>query len=75
MLHTENREGLVDFHDVMDVVYRMTCIGMNNYTLHVLSFRLHVPTLRPLHHENQPGLPEFSACNIKKYGEAGNEAS
>ena len=25
---------------------------------------------RPLHHENQPGLPDFSACNIEKYGEA-----
>ena len=25
----KNREGLVDFHDVMDVVYRMTRIGMN----------------------------------------------
>ena len=25
---------------------------------------------RPLRHENQPGLPDSSACNIEKYGEA-----
>ena len=24
----------------------------------------------PFCHENQPGLPDFSACNIEQYGEA-----
>ena len=66
----KNRGGLVDFHDVMDVVYMMTRIGMNNCTLHVLSCHPRVSKPRPLRHENQPGLPDFTACNVEKYGEA-----
>ena len=66
----KNREGQFDFHDVMDVVYRMMRIGMYHFMLHVLSFRPHVPKPRPLRHENQPGLTDFSVCNIEKYGES-----
>ena len=65
MLHAENQEGLVDFHDVMDVVYRMTRIGMYHCTLHALSCRPRIPKPRPLRHENQPGLADFQRATLK----------
>ena len=37
MLYAENQEGLVDFHNVMDVVYKITHIGMNHCTVVLLS--------------------------------------
>ena len=63
MLHAEKSGRPLGFHHVMDVVYRMTRIGMSNCTLHVflratlksgcgLGTRL---AQRPLRHETQPG--------------------
>ena len=34
----------------MDVVYRMMCIGMNNYTLHVLSIHAAHASLNHVHY-------------------------
>ena len=31
--HLKNREGVVDFHAVMDMVYRMILFGMNHCTI------------------------------------------
>ena len=36
-LYVENQEGLVDVHNVMDVVYKITHIGMNHCTVVLLS--------------------------------------
>ena len=74
MLHSEKSEGLVDFHDVMDVVYRMTRIGMYHCTVHVLSHRPCVPKPRPLRHENQLGLLIFQHATLKNTERPGYEA-
>ena len=67
MLHAEKSEGLVDFHDVMDVVYRMTHTGMYHCTLHIiLSCRLRVPKPRPLRHEIIVAWPH-SHCNLCQF--------
>ena len=57
----KNREGLVDFHDVMDVIFTMTRIGMNHCTrttggmcIYRCSCRPQMPKPRSLHHGNQP---------------------
>ena len=50
----------------------MTYIGMNHCTVSTIELPLppYVSKPRPLRHENQPGLPDFSAYNTEKYREA-----
>ena len=70
-VHEKNWEGLVDFGDEW-ASFVMMHIGMNNYraTAHmtvmcgyslIIHSNPHHHKPRPLGHQNQPGLPDFSS--------------